>query len=88
MYKMKLSPSSIGFILVTVIGVIRAIQLYYSSTRDLYKADKKDIWYSEQDAKTIPTEVTNTAFLNYTRMDDSPDKIFYFIQVSLVLEPF
>jgi hypothetical protein len=78
---MKLSLPSFVYILITVIGFIRAIQLYYSSTRDLYEANKKDVWYSRQNAKTVPAELTNVAYLNYTRIDNSPDKIFYFIQV-------
>lgn len=78
---MRLSPSSYIYALITIIGLIRAIQLYYVSTRDLREANKKDNWYYP--ASKLPTEdLVNVALQNSTRIDDSPDKLFYFLQVS------
>lgn len=81
---MRLSPSSYIYALITIIGLIRAIQLYYVSTRDLREANKKDIWYYP--ASKLPTEdLVNVALQNSTRIDDSPDKLFYFLQVPYAL---
>lgn len=78
---MRLSPSSFIYTLITVAGLIRAIQLYYTSTRDLHEANKRDVWYNRANKSFVPTDLVNVALQDSTRMDDSPDKIFYFLQV-------
>lgn len=80
---MRLSPSSYIYALITIIGLLRAIQLYYVSTRDLREANKRDIWYNRA-SKLTTADLVNVALQNSTRIDDSPDKIFYFIQVPYI----
>ncbi|KAF1802973.1 Metallo-dependent phosphatase-like protein [Mucor lusitanicus] len=79
-----LSPSSYFCLFLVLVGFIRAIQLYYSSTRDLRIANKDDNWYQQPPSpKTVPAELQHAAYRNATgRMADQPDQIFYFVQVS------
>jgi hypothetical protein len=77
-----LSSSSYFWILITVFGLIQAFRLYFSSTRDLRHANEKDNWYIKQKQNTIPAKLVHAGLQNTTRMGDSPDNIFYFIQVS------
>lgn len=81
---MKLiSSSSYFWVLVTLIGLIQAFRLYFSSTRDLRQANEKDNWYIKQKQDTIPAELVHAGLRKPTKMGDSPENIFYFIQVSL-----
>lgn len=81
---MRLSPSSYFCLVLVLIGFIRAIQLYYSSTRDLRVANKDDNWYEKEQQNPTPVaELEHAGYRSSTgRMADQPDEIFYFIQVS------
>jgi hypothetical protein len=79
--KLLLSPSSFFVIIITLLGIIRAFQLCFASTRDLRKANEKDIWYTNEQQKTVPAELAHAGLQNSTVMADSPDNIFYFVQV-------
>lgn len=79
---MRLSPSSFFCIFITLLGIIRAFQLCFASTKDLRKANEKDIWFTKQQEKTIPAQLVHAGLQNSTLMADSPDNIFYFVQVN------
>lgn len=80
--KMKLHWSSYFWALITILGLIQAFRLYYVSTRDLRQANEKDNWYIKQKPDTTPTKLVHAGLQNAIQMGDSPEKIFYFIQVS------
>lgn len=79
---MKLSPSSYLCLLITALGLLRAIQLNYTSTKDLRVANEKDDWYSKQQQQTSHSELVNAGFETLNKMGDQPDNILYFVQVS------
>lgn len=76
-----LSTSSYFWLFITLSGLFRAFSLYFSSTSDLRKANENDHWYTKPRKETIPTKLSHAGLRTTTRMDDSADNIFYFIQV-------
>jgi hypothetical protein len=68
--------------LITALGLLRAIQLNYASTKDLRIANEKDHWYSKHQRQTSPSELVHAGFKTLNEMGDQPDNIFYFVQVS------
>ncbi|RCI03842.1 Transmembrane protein 62 [Rhizopus stolonifer] len=76
---MKLSPSSLVCLLITFFGIIRSIQLFLYSTRDLRIANKQDDWFFEQQKEPLPSKSTDSRQI---KMGNQPDNIFYFVQVS------
>lgn len=81
--KMKLSSSSYICLALTLVSIFRAFYLYYDSTQDLRIANEKDPWFFKQQQKTMPYNSIHAGYRNTTeRMEDKPNNIFYFIQVS------
>jgi hypothetical protein len=79
---MRLSPSSYLCLLITALGLLRAIQLNYTSTKDLRVANEKDHWYSKQLRQTSPSELVHAGFKSLNKMGDQTDNILYFTQIS------
>lgn len=79
---MKLLSSYI-YLALTFLAILRAFQLYYVSTQDLRIANERDPWFFKQQNKTTPSNLEHAGYRNSTnRIDNKPDNIFYFVQVS------
>ncbi|KAI8375619.1 Metallo-dependent phosphatase-like protein [Choanephora cucurbitarum] len=76
---MKLSPSSFICLSITLVGLLRSIQLYLSSTQDLRVANEQDPWFFRQPKTDVEHSLTGK---ESTPIGNQPEKIFYFVQVS------
>ncbi|KAI8976005.1 Metallo-dependent phosphatase-like protein [Pilobolus umbonatus] len=77
---MKLSWSSIGCLFFTVIAIGRGWHLHKQSTKDLYEANTKDLWYTKHDMlkdEHLPRNPPPN-----TLWGSKANNIFYFVQLS------
>ncbi|KAI7903330.1 Metallo-dependent phosphatase-like protein, partial [Cokeromyces recurvatus] len=76
------SLSSYFYIVLLILTFIRAIHLYFISTKDLRIADENDHWFLKEHRQQKLSTATMNVQHSTTRMSNETNKLFYFIQLS------